>query len=240
MRMRGSRFEQMHDGAPRRQVLRALSRALMFMRRATGTTRHELVSQPHLAPLDYSAFTHGLAAAHVYLEYGAGGSTLAAIAQVPVVVSVENDRAFLRAVARKVKSPPGNRHHLVFVNTGRTVEWGQPKVQTPTPFRLRRWRRYPAAPWILMAQLELTPDFILIDGRFRVACTLESLLRLTATSTCTFLFDDFDQYGGAYAPILEFVEDVRRHDRAITFRRAASLDAARCRTVLAQHYADFR
>ena len=165
---------------------------------------------------------------------------MAAVSTAPVVVSVENDRAFYRAVVSKARSLAKSQYFPIFVNTGRTGAWGEPVLQRRSALRKWVWRRYPIAPWTVINRNRLSPDLILIDGRFRVACTLESLLRLPSNSACRIFFDDFEQYDGAYYAILEFVEEIGRHGRAVTFRRAFNFDPARCRQVLAEYYEDFR
>jgi hypothetical protein len=195
---------------------------------------------PHLPAPERECLYSELKDCETYLEYGSGGSTLAALTMVPIVVSVENDRAFYQAVVNKARLIATGQYFPIFVNTGRTSAWGEPVVQRRTALRKWLWRRYPIAPWIVIDRNRLSPDLILVDGRFRVACTLESLLRLPPKSSCRFFFDDFEQYDGAYFAIREFVEDIGRHGRAVIFRRAADFDPVRCRRVLDRYYADFR
>jgi len=193
----------------------------------------------HLPDVELEYFKTELSNCSILLEYGSGASTLVAIRRVPVVVSVENDPAFFLAVRSRANLAIG-QFYPVFVNTGQIGRWGEPLSRKRTRFRLWQWRRYVVAPWRLIEKMRLSPDLVFVDGRFRVACTLESLLRLPANSQCRFLFDDFEQFGDAYFPILDFVQDVERHGRAISFRRASNLDEEGCRAVLAKHYADFR
>jgi hypothetical protein len=196
--------------------------------------------EPHLDLPERERFYAELKPCTTYLEYGSGGSTLAALSTVPNVISVENDRAFYRAVTREARSLGRAQYFPIFVDTGRTSEWGLPTAQRLTPLRIQRWRRYVKAPWIVIERNNLFPQFIFVDGRFRVACALESLLRLPGTSDCHILLDDFQQYEGAYFPIFEFVDDMERLGRAVIFRRARNLDEARCRVVLERYYGDFR
>lgn len=156
-------------------------------------------------------FLSELDKANVYLEYGAGGSTLEAVRRVKTVISVDNDRVFLRCVGVKARNQALGRFCAVYANIGTVMDWGIPKHQQRTPSRLRRWRAYSAAPWQLIERLGLVPDFILIDGRFRVSCTLECLLRVP--SQTHFLFDDFNQRREMYGAIIEFVADVKSHGR---------------------------
>lgn len=197
-------------------------------------------SEPHLGELEKAAFLELLSRSIVTLEYGSGGSTLAAVKIVPVVVSVENDLKFARALRRGVRQVNGGRFYPVVVNIGRTESWGEPVDRDPTPMRVRRWRQYPEAPWKLLQRKGLVPDFIFIDGRFRVACTLDSMLRLPAGSKCRFLFDDFQQYGSAYSTVLDFAEEVSEHGRAISFRKSSNFDVTHCRAALLESYSDFR
>jgi hypothetical protein len=84
------------------------------------------------------------------------------------------------------------------------------------------------------------PDFICVDGRFRVASVLESFMRLSDDAECQFMLDDFRGRGGMYGPVLQFAENIMVHDRAITFRRQSSFDREKCRSVLEKYYADPR
>jgi hypothetical protein len=196
--------------------------------------------EPHLPSPARECFYAELKGCKTYLEYGSGGSTLAALRMVPCVVSVENDRAFYRAVTSQARSLSRGNYYPIFVNTGRTSAWGEPTAQRHTALRRWLWRKYAIAPWITIERNRLSPDLIFIDGRFRVACALESMLRLPSNSKCRILLDDYDQYGGAYFPIFEFVEKIENHGRAVIFRRTSDFDQARCRAVLTRYYTDFR
>ena len=96
--------------------------------------------------------------------------------------TVESDAAFLRAVRKRLKSipEPHSQVTLIFVNIGLTEEWGIPVFKRPTRRRVARWRHYVAAPWEKLRTLGIEPDTILVDGRFRVACVLQSLLNLSS------------------------------------------------------------
>ena len=55
--------------------------------------------------------------------------------------------------------------------------------------RYRDFWTYSISPWKQARELNVVPDTILIDGRFRVACFLYSLLR--ARVGATIIFDDY-------------------------------------------------
>lgn len=191
---------------------------------------------PHLGPEAQIAFLDHVRRASVYLEYGSGGSTVAAARLAKQVISVDSDAAFLKAVARKAKS--GSAKLLpVHVPIGPTGMWGFPVDRNATPEQVRIWKHYPTAPWRLLESLGETPDLILIDGRFRVACALESLLRLPPGSECTILFDDY--VTRPYYHVVEsFVRDIVAFDRLISCKKSRDFDIDRCRSLRDEHFAD--
>lgn len=171
----------------------------------------------------------------VYLEFGAGHSTVVLAPSAALTVSVDNDRRYLRAVAAALGGRAAFRP--VLCSFGLTAAWGRPAMRRPTARRRARWARYWTAP--LEALDGRRPDAVLVDGRFRVACVLEALLR-TDTST-TFFLDDFGARQKDYAAIMPFIaEPVLIADRMLRFRKADPFDAAAARAALALAATDWR
>ena len=146
------------------------------------------------------AFGERLARSRSYLEFGSGASTLLAGRLGVPTVAVESDRFFARSV--RAALPPGAPVRFADVDIGVTIEWGKPLHSRPTPARVRRWSSYVTAPYAL---LDGFPDFILVDGRFRLACALEAVRRARAGGhAATMMFDDYidrPQYHGIEAHI---------------------------------------
>ncbi|MBC7738651.1 MAG: hypothetical protein H7245_15870, partial [Candidatus Saccharibacteria bacterium] len=119
------------------------------------------------------------------LEYGAGGSTLvAADLAGRLVFAVESAAAWVtRMEAWFQANPPKARVVLHHGNIGKTREWGFP-VDNRT---VARWASYPVSVWD-RPDFE-HPDVVLIDGRFRLACALTVLFRITRPLTV--LIDDY-------------------------------------------------
>jgi hypothetical protein len=197
-------------------------------------------AEPYFDNQSMAIFKFLISNAQTYLEYGSGGSTQLAARYAKTVVSVDHDRAFLEAVGQQInKTACCTQFKPIAVNIGISGRWGYPVFTQPTDGRLQRWKNYPAAPWRFLQQEMLEPDVILIDGRFRVACALESFLRLGPKSTCNILVDD---YVGRphYKSVEEFGDLVAMHGRMAQFRKAAGLDVEKCRRVLEDFYRDFR
>lgn len=188
---------------------------------------------PHLDPDALARWRAEMERTRVYLEYGSGGSTLAAISRAEHVVTVESDAGFLSAVRRMVEEAPDRRATFapLHVDIGRTEKWGRPLIEWASGARLAKWRRYSALPWDYLEERSLKPDFVFVDGRFRVACALESLLRLPDAAT-PIMLDDYARRTRAYRAVHRFA-DTERVGRALILRRRSEFDRAACLTALA-------
>ena len=131
-------------------------------------------------------FKASLANAHCFLEYGCGGSTAYAVnkTDLKAVISVDTSLEWLEKVARSLSGPKG-RVLLKHCDLGPVGDWGAPLNRD----RSEHFWRYMVAPWEIAKKHNLVPDVVLIDGRFRVASFLYSLL--SARAGTTILFDDY-------------------------------------------------
>lgn len=166
--------------------------------------------EPFMDQAGIARFRHELARARRYVEFGSGGSTvLVDRAGIPAV-SVENDRFYARAVARRLGQ--GQVRQIV-VPMGVTREWGFPLF----PNRRAGWR-YVSAPWEDGGPF---PDLVLVDGRYRIACALESARRAHAAGTSAVLM--FDDYAPRpwYRAVEEYLGEPELDGRAALFRIGA-------------------
>jgi hypothetical protein len=166
-----------------------------------------------------------------FLEYGAGGSTrLAASLGVPRIISVESDRAFALAVKRAVAhSGSASILNLVHADIGPTKEWGY-----PADFRtLRRWPNYALGAWDYLRQKDMSPDLVLIDGRFRLGCFLISLLE--ARPGTVIAFDDYVPRREFYGAVERFVRPSEVIDRCAIFHVPKSLPERAVARALARY-----
>ena len=95
------------------------------------------------------------------------------------------------------------------------------------------------APWEFLGQHAIVPDTILIDGRFRVACALASLLNLERASPCALLVDDYDDRPH-YRMLEDFADRVSMQGCMALFRKKADFDADRCLAALRVSNRDWR
>lgn len=158
-----------------------------FLRR--GFSRMRVPDRPWFDSEGTRLFEQSLQRSRLYMEYGSGGSTVLAAHLGKDFVSVESDLTFSKAVTDRIEieDRPG---HVVAVNIGTTGAWGAPLFTRPSKNRLLSWRQYVIAPWLRLPA-GTTPDLVLIDGRFRIACALHSLMQLRGREDVTILFDDY-------------------------------------------------
>jgi len=89
-----------------------------------------------------------------------------------------------------------------------------------------------------MEKAGLSPDLILVDGRFRVACFLASLLR--GTPGTPILFDDYVGREERYAHVERYVKPSQPLGRTMLFEVPDGLDKGKIAMDLARFCMDKR
>jgi hypothetical protein len=124
-----------------------------------------------------------------YFEFGLGGSTLLALeSDIQEVVSVETRIEHITSTVPKLGLEPyiyGNRLHLKHYALGDTSEWGQPRVN-PVKSKIYDY---------IHSHASRSPEMILIDGRYRIACCCSIYLRQDNPQIVFGNFLSKDSYG---------------------------------------------
>ena len=166
---------------------------------------------PHMDAETVEFLRAEMAKARLYVEYGAGGSTILADRIGVRTISVESDRYYAAAVR---KGLAGHSVTILTPDIGLTGPWGFPVIRRKTARRLKRWRRYLVAPFTNGE----APDLILVDGRFRIACALEAARRVRqAGGEATLIIDDYDRRT-RYHKVERYLGEPRMVGRAGVFR----------------------
>lgn len=141
-----------------------------------------LADQARLFDGDDHLFQREILSCQVYGEYGCGASTVwVAHHTNATIVSVDSSAEWIAKVELETK-PFREKLHIDRVDLGEIAAWGY-----PTTYRHRsRFHDYVVSPW----RHGIKPDLVLIDGRFRVASFLHSLL--TAEPGTRLIFDDYN------------------------------------------------
>ena len=115
----------------------------------------------------------------IYFEYGVGDSTIWALENTSSrIISVDTDKKWINKVDI---SKNKKRIDINWINLGEIENWGRPKTYE---YR-KHFIEYISNVW----NFNLKADVILVDGRFRVACFLYSLIN--AKEGSIIIFDDY-------------------------------------------------
>jgi predicted O-linked N-acetylglucosamine transferase (SPINDLY family) len=181
---------------------------------STSATPYVIQDRPAMEAAAIDLLHQHLSKTRHYMEYGSGGSTLfAGSSGVSSIVSVDSDQVFLEAVVDAFEKRIGSGVTLksLYADIGPTGAWGK-----PTGFsNALQWPRYCTMPWeYLRSSNAPRPDLILIDGRFRRASFLISLL--LAETGCSILWDDYTDRGH-YHSVEEFLKPQKTAGRLVEF-----------------------
>jgi hypothetical protein len=143
-------------------------------------------STPCMDAGGFAFFKEALAKSRCYLEYGCGGSTTYVCKETDVhsVFSVDSSEEWVDKVKRSLSDTRKNLT-ISHVDIGPIGDWGRPINRDG----IMGYWKYMTTPWDYAKYKGLSPDTILVDGRFRVASFLYSLL--SARNGSTLLFDDY-------------------------------------------------
>lgn len=178
---------------------------------------------------ELALFQAFLGCASRYLEWGSGGSTaLAARTVRERVLSVDSSAAWLARVASACADAP-IRPDLHQVDLGPVGHWGFPIDES----RSGTWHAYHESVWDDPAAA--SSDLFMVDGRFRVACTMQVLLRANPHSLI--LIHDFSSRGHYHA-IRKVAREIARAEDLSVFRPHATPDHAAIAALLEAHAHD--
>lgn len=169
--------------------------------------------QPQMTAAEVTQLELQLAGRESLLEFGSGGSTIVAARQVGRIVSVDSDPAWLTRVAAELTHVPVEftPYHA---DIGPVGEWGWPADES----RLRDWPHYHAHIW---RHLSGSPDAVLVDGRFRVACLLQAIIHCRPDTML--IFHDFWNRPH-YHIVLKHADVLARVDSLAVLRAKPQID----------------
>ena len=168
-----------------------------------------------------------LNSSHYYFEYGTGGSTILSCRLDKKdfhMVAVESDKQWLSQLKQKgcLKSKEGDPrfsyHHADIGPTKMDKEWFFRRIQGTLGYPVDKkskdlWENYSKS---IIRYSPDTIDLVMIDGRFRIACALQSLL-VTKPSTTIMIHDFFTRTHYHY--ILKYTDIIDCQHNMIVLRK---------------------
>jgi protein O-GlcNAc transferase len=171
-----------------------------------------------MTPVEVSLFYRYLSKSKKYFEFGSGGSTMVASRYGPEnlsITSVDSSQEWLDIVANNSYSSDKIRKgqlNLRFVDIGPIGDWGFPTLS----------EKESKGAWYLYSQaITMVPgpfDLVLVDGRFRVACLLHTLVCFPSAKVL--IHDFFEKvHHLAYNVLLQVTKVVDRSDTLAVLER---------------------
>ena len=142
--------------------------------------------KPYFSENDTQMFYKYLDRATNYFEFGSGGSTYQAAIRPNIknIYSVESDKEWHNKLKNLIKDTT----HITFIYNEMHTKpnnWGHPGINSTTLQKIS----YSSHFILLDESVRRSIDFIVIDGRFRVACCLKCFDSMSPD--CLIAFDDF-------------------------------------------------
>lgn len=167
----------------------------------------------HLDKNTKKFFIKKVSSAKVYVEYGCGGSTILAFNESKAkIISVESDPAWAEAVINEAGKDE-KRIEVCLIDLGIVKKWGYPISRRVDGLK------YAAAPWSKTD----SADLVLIDGRYRVACFLKTIL--SCNPGACIVFDDFyPEENRNYSGVNKVLMPIGKAGRSAIFMVPQSFD----------------
>lgn len=153
---------------------------------------------------DENAVLQRLVHSKVFLQYSCAAFTQDACNKTNIqkVIAVESNKTLSDSVYQSIVQR--EKLHMICANIGEVNANGAPA----TSEKFKQYHSYMVLPWALADKYMLTPDTILINGPFKVACFLYSLI--CAKEGAVILFNDFFK-NPAYEVVRNYCALEKRH-----------------------------
>ena len=163
-------------------------------------------------------FTLMLTKCKKYLEFGMGGSTLLAYmtSNIEKIISVESDLKWINITRnfKNLKKEEGKRIILEYIDIGNISYWGRPLSNE----KKNNFINYSKQVFI---KYKNDYDLVFIDGKFRVACTLQTILNCKADTKI--IIHDFN-YLYYYHILYKYLDVIYSIDTLVIFSIKEDID----------------
>ena len=177
--------------------------------------------KPRMSEKEIILFENTLMGCDNFLEYGCGSSTKFALSfGISRIFSVDSSRSWIENLSSDKRIHANiikGRLHFIYIDIGPTGDWGYPTDKS----RQESWIEYSRQPWLQLRRLGVCPDVVLVDGRFRVACFLRSLIAYLdagQAESMKILLHDVRDDRPAYRIPFEFCDILEQADSLVLLR----------------------
>lgn len=160
-----------------------------------------------------------------YLEFGMGGSTIYALKNSKAkIYSVESSKKWVKHMREYfyIRSSEKTRLELFQIDIGKTKEWGHPVGDESK-------EKFPGYSGKIFKKVDTQNlNTILVDGRFRVACTLKAALECHGNENLRVMIHDFWNRE-KYHKVLEYLEECESADKLVVLKLKSGIDMEKLR-----------
>lgn len=190
------------------------------------TAKTIIPMMPRMSKDEIALFEKHVRQAEAYFEFGSGGSTKLAARNNVAVYGVESDKFWVDTLHKET----GELCKVEYVDIGPTKEWGYPVDDSHQD----KFTDYSEA----ILKYDQPFDLILVDGRFRVACTLNAIKHTlekqsNTADTRIFIHDFWNR--ADYHAVLEFLETEDIVESAGVFRLKRNINKSALENMLKQY-----
>ncbi len=165
-----------------------------------------------------------------YLEFGSGASTIygSNAPMIKTIDSVESSEMFINvnlktnAVITNALSTGKLLFHIIDI--GETTSWGIPTNES----KIHLWPNYSRS----VFSKKSNHDLVLVDGRFRVACTLNCILN--TPENCKIIIHDF-WIRPEYHIVLKYLEILNRIGSLAVFDKKRDIDPEELQSLINEY-----
>ncbi|MFA7617125.1 MAG: hypothetical protein WBF83_08000 [Moheibacter sp.] len=155
-----------------------------------------------------------------YLEFGLGGSTIFTVLHSDAnITSVDTNKEWINFMKgyRLIREESDKRLRVVFINIGETKSWGFPVDETDSK------NFYKFSSEIFELTDASVYDLILVDGRFRVACALQSVLNCQNNKDLKILIHDYS-FRDEYKIVEKYLDNIESVNSLYVFKVKDEID----------------
>ena len=165
-----------------------------------------------------------------YLEFGCGESTIY-VSSAPMIKNIDSVESSEKFILKSLKSNAdidsaisAGKLFFHIIDIGDTRGWGHPTDES----KKHLWPNYSLS----VFSKKSNHDLVLVDGRFRVACTLNCILN--TPENCTIMIHDF-WHRPQYHVVLKYLEIKDRVDTLGVFSKRQGVDIERLQLLIKKY-----
>lgn len=166
-----------------------------------------------------------------YLEFGLGGSTLRALQKSNAKIeTIDTSKEWIGIIKKYwyIRKNLNKKLTIHYIDIGPTKEWGYPIDD-------KNKEKFPLFSKSIFEKIDPKKiDTVLVDGRFRVACTLRTIIKCHSNKNLKIMIHDFWNRPH-YHDVLKFLDVIDKSDTLGVFKVKKEFDFDLCQKLYEEY-----